>query len=89
MISFKETSTLGRGDYIKVMKTIKIGPNHSQYKRLKGKPLTINIGWIQRSHDGMYRYFEPETNEFNPTFIENNLDRLKEIVMVHGTRESY
>ena len=83
MISFKETSSLGRGRYIKVKLTKKVGPNHSQYKRLKGKPVTITIGRIEFSSDGTFRYFEPETNELNPKFIENDLDRLKERIKAH------
>ena len=83
MISFEEVSTLGRGRYIKVNMTSKVGPNHSQYKRLKGRPVTIVIGRIEFSPDGMFRYFEPETNELNPKFIEDDLDRLKEKVRAY------
>jgi hypothetical protein len=42
MISFEETSNLGRGPHIKVKLTKKVGPTHSQYKRLKGKPVTTD-----------------------------------------------
>jgi hypothetical protein len=83
MISFEETSNFGRGLHIKVKLTKKVGPNHSQYKRLKGKPVTITIGRIEFSRDGRFRYFEPKTNELNPTFIEDNLDKLKEIIKAH------
>lgn len=83
MISFEETTNLGRGRHIKVKLTKKVGPNHSQYKKLKEKPVTITIGRIEFSHDGMFRYFEPETNELNPTIIEDDLDKLKEKIKVH------
>ena len=83
MISFDETSNLGRGRHIKVKMTIKVGPNHSEFERLKGKPVTTTIGRIEFSHDGMFRYFEPETNELNPTFVEDDLDRLKEKIKAH------
>jgi hypothetical protein len=83
MISFEETSNLGRGRYIKVKLTKKVGPGHSQYKRLKGKPVTITIGRIEFSRDGKFRYFEPETNELNPTLIEDDLDKLKERIKAH------
>lgn len=83
MITFEKTSTLGRGSYIKVKLTKKVGPNHSQYKRLKGKPVTITIGRIEISSDGSFRYFEPDTNELNPLFIENDIDRLKERIKAH------
>lgn len=78
MISYEETSTLGRGRHIKVKLTTKVGPGHSQYRRLKGKAVTATIGRIEFSRDGMFRYFEPESNELNPTLVEADLDKLKE-----------
>jgi hypothetical protein len=86
VIEFKETSNLGRGSYIEVKKMVKVGPNHSQYERLKGKPVLITIGWIAKSKDGMYRYYEPETNELNPTFIEKDLDVLKDKIRSHYSK---
>jgi ABC-type Fe3+-hydroxamate transport system substrate-binding protein len=86
MIEFKETSTLGRGDHIEVNQIVKVGPNHSQYKRLKGKPVWVTIGWISKSRDGMYRYYEPLTNELNPTFTETDLDILKEKIKSHHSK---
>jgi hypothetical protein len=82
MIIFEEVSTLGRGDYIKVKKLGKVGPNHSQYKRLQGKPIAVEIGWIGKSIDGNYRYYEPPTNELNPTFIDESLETLKEKIQM-------
>ena len=86
MISFEETSNLGRGRHIKVKLTTKVGPTHSQYKKLKEKPVTITIGRIEFSQDGMFRYFEPETNELNPRLIEDDLNKLKERIKAHRKR---
>lgn len=83
MIDFEEVFTLGRGNYIKVKKFVKVGPNHSQYKRLKGRPIPVEIGWISISTDGNYRYYEPPTNELNPTFVEESLETLKEKIKTH------
>lgn len=83
MISFEETSSLGRGRYIRVRMTGRIGPGHSQYKRLKGKAVRITIGRIEFAPDGGFQYFEPETNELNPVFIEDDLERLKERIRAH------
>ncbi len=82
-IKFEEKSTLGRGDHIVVKKIGKVGPNHSQYKRLKGKPVLVTIGWISKGRDGVYRYYEPETNELNPMFTETDLEVLKDKISSH------
>lgn len=60
MITFKEVSSLGRGQHTKVMKA--------------GRA----IGWIAKPKDGKWRYYEPVTNELNPTLIEDDLKHLKE-----------
>lgn len=86
MITFYETETLGRGRYIKVKMTTKVGPKHSQHKRLKGRPVTVTIGRIDFSRDGKYRYYEPTTNELNAKFIERDLEKLKERILAY--RES-
>ena len=82
-IRFERKSTLGRGDHIVVKKFVKVGPNHSQYKRLKGKPVLITVGWISEGRDGVYRYYEPKTNELNPTFTETDLEVLKDKIRSH------
>jgi hypothetical protein len=82
-IKFEEKSTLGRGNYIEVKKVVRVGPNHSQYKRLKGKPVLVTIGWISKSQDSVYRYYEPETNVLNPTFTETDLEVLKGKIKSH------
>lgn len=87
MIVFEEVSTLGRGDHIKVKKLGKVGPNHSQYERLKGKTIAVEIGWISKSIDGNYRYYEPATNELNPTFVEESLEKLKEKIKTHRSKK--
>ena len=86
MIVFEEVSTLGRGDYIKVNELAKVGPNHSQYYRLKGKTIAVEIGWIGKSIDGNYRYYEPATNELNPTFVEDSLEKMKEKIKTHRSK---
>ena len=82
MISFEETSTLGRGEYIKVNLTTKVGLKHSLFKRLKGKPVMVTIGRIE-SHDGKFYYYEPETNILYPTLVEDDIDRLKERILTN------
>jgi hypothetical protein len=86
IIRFEETSTLGRGDHIEVKKFVKVGPSHSQYKRLKGRPVLVTIGWISKSQDGVYRYYEPVTNVLNPTFIETDLEVLKDKIKSHYSK---
>ena len=83
MISFEEATTLGRGNYIKVNTIVKVAPNHPQYKKLKGKPVLATLGRIDTSSNGKFYYYEPEANILNPTFIEDNLDRLKEKIKAH------
>lgn len=85
-IKFEETSTLGRGNYIKVKRLVKVGPNHSQYERMKGKPVLVTIGWISKSQDSVYRYYEPETNELNPMFRETDLEILKDKIKSHRSK---
>lgn len=87
MIIFEEVSNLGRGDYISVKELRKVGPNHSQYERLKGKTIPVEIGWIGKSTDGNYRYYEPVTNELNPTFVENSLEKLKEKIKSNKSKK--
>jgi len=48
--------------------------------------LTVTIGRIERSPDGMFRYFEPETNETNPTLVDQNLRTLKKRIKAHSKR---
>ncbi|MDH4203161.1 MAG: hypothetical protein OEV87_09740 [Phycisphaerae bacterium] len=84
-IKFEEKSTLGRGGYIEVKQLVKVGPNHSQYERLKGKSFYITIGRIHKGGDGMFRYYEPETNELNPTLIDKDMNVLKQKVVSKRT----
>jgi len=44
---------------------------------IKVKKSGVGIGWIGRSLDGNYRYYEPPTNVLNPTFVEKSLEKLK------------
>ena len=57
--------------------------NRGRGSYIKVKLNTVTIGRIEFSRDGMFRYFEPKTNELNPTFIENELDKLKERIKAH------
>ncbi len=83
LIVFEEVSTLGRGNYIKVIRLTKLGPNHSLYEKFKGKLVPVEVGWIAKSVDGNYRYYEPMTNELNPTFVDASLETVKQKVEVH------
>jgi hypothetical protein len=78
MIDYEDVSTFGRGNYIKVKQFIRIGPNHSLYYKLKDKLIPVEVGWIDKSKDGKYRYYEPETNELTPTFVEDSMEKVKE-----------
>lgn len=69
MVIFEERSTLGRGDYIEVKRTIR-NPIH-------GRPVPVVIGRIAETTNGQFAYFEPETNELNPTLVEDDLEELK------------
>jgi len=69
MIKFVNHSTLGRGDHILVKQLIR--------KRL------VTKGRIEKSPLGYYQYFEPQTNELNPSFKDDDLDTLKKKVKQH------
>lgn len=71
MISFVEASRHGRGRYLRVKLTIRIGEHGHE------GTLTVTIGRIEFAHDGMLRYFEPEADELNPTLIDRELKTLK------------
>jgi hypothetical protein len=45
--------------------------------------LTVTIGRIEFAHDGMFRYFEPEADELNPTLIDRDLKTLKKRIKAH------
>jgi hypothetical protein len=72
MIDFKEVSTLGRGNHVKVRRTM-VSPETRQ-------PVLATIGWIAERNSGGFAYFEPESNELNPRFIEDDLATLKQAI---------
>jgi len=55
-------------------------------RHIKVKSGPFTIGRIEFSRDGMFRYFEPETNELNPLFVEGDLEELEEKIEVHKKR---
>ncbi len=83
MIKFANHSSLGRGDHILVKKLIKIGPSHSKYKEGADNKYFVTKGRIEKSPLGYYHFFEPETNELNPSFKNDDLEKLKEVVRKH------
>ncbi|MGA8141927.1 MAG: hypothetical protein WB948_14750 [Desulfobaccales bacterium] len=80
---FEEASTIGRVDYIKVKEWVRVGPNHPAYKKLQGRPIPEEIGRIEGNSIDGYLYYEPKTNELNPTFVEKSLEILKEKIKAH------
>ena len=69
MVTYEEKSTLGRGKYILVKRAVR--------RPHLGKVVPVVIGRIHETRDGQFAYFEPETNELNPTFVEDDLNELK------------
>ena len=71
MVTFEETSTPGRGNHILVKRIV---------KRALGDPIPVTIGWIAKTPDGRFSYFEPETNDQDPKIIEDGLEALQKQV---------
>ena len=71
MVIFEKTSTPGRGDHILVKRIV---------KRALGKPIPVTIGWITKTPDGRFSYFEPETNDQDPKFGSDDLGALQKQV---------
>lgn len=86
MISFEEASRRGRVRYLRVKLTMKIGEYGSRQGGTDTRTLTVTIGRVERSPDGMFRYFEPETNELHPTVVDQNLRMLKKRIKAHSKR---
>jgi len=83
MISFEEVSRHGRGRYLKVKLTTKIGKHDFEHEGADKRILAVTIGRIEFSRDGMFRYFEPKTHELNPILIDKDLKTLKKRIKVH------
>jgi hypothetical protein len=77
MISFEEVSRHGRGRYLKVKLTTKIGKHDFGHRGTDNRTLVVTIGRIEFSRDGMFRYFEPKTHELNPILVDTDLKTLK------------
>lgn len=71
MVIFEETSTPGRGDHILVKRIV---------KRALGEPIPVAIGWIGKTKDGSFSYFEPETNDQDPKIVSDDLEGLQKQV---------
>jgi hypothetical protein len=71
MVTFEATSTPGRGDHILVKRIV---------KRALGEPIPVTIGWIAKTKDGTFSYFEPETNDKDPKIVADDLGELQKEV---------
>lgn len=71
MVIFEDTSAPGRGDHILVKRVV---------KRPLGEPIPVTIGWIAKTPDGRFSYFEPETNDQDPKIIDDALEALQKQV---------
>jgi hypothetical protein len=86
MISFEEAKRHGRGRHLRVRWTTKIRKHSAENGGPDTGTLTVTIGRIERSPDGMFRYFEPEANELNPALVDKNLNTLKKRIRAHIKR---
>ena len=71
MVTFENASTPARGSHVLVKRIV---------KRELGDPLPVTIGWIGKSKDGGYSYFEPETNDVDPKIVGDDLEEVREQV---------
>ena len=71
MVTFENASTPGRGGHLLVKRVV---------ERELGDPLPVTIGWIGKSKDGGYSYFEPETNDIDPKIVGDGLEEVREKV---------
>ena len=81
MISFSEAAKRGSSKHIKVYKSNKVKPNHSQYNELKTKTDKIQIGRITFTTGNKFFYYEPPTNTTKPVLIDGDLEILKKKVV--------
>ena len=86
MISFEEASARGRGRHIVVKFTTKLGEHDAGHEGSEGKTLTVTIGKIECSRDGMFRYFASGPDELNPTLVDKDLGTLKKRIRAHRKR---
>jgi hypothetical protein len=71
MVIFEEASTPGRGDHVLVKRVV---------KRPLGEPIPVTVGWIAKTKDGSFSYFEPETNDQDPKIVADDLEELQKEV---------
>ena len=82
MISFEEVLRNGRGWYIKVK--VSIATVHPPGREKSDSTvLTVTIGRIERSREGMFCYFEPGRDDVNPVFVDRSLANLKKRIKAH------
>jgi hypothetical protein len=82
MITFEEASRHGRGGHIKVKLTTKVREHGSEHEGPKGHTLSVTIGEIEFSCDGLFRYFDGATKP-NPTLVDKDLETLKRRIRAH------
>ena len=82
MINFEAASHHRRRRYLDVKMTTKIGEHGSKHGG-PGMTLTVTIGRIERSPDGMFRYFQPGANELKPTLVDHDLKTLKKRIKAY------
>ena len=82
MIRFEKVHRHGRARYLNVKVTTQIGKQDAAGKR-NGRTLAVSIGRIERSRDGIFRFFEPDTHTLNPVLVDNDLKTLKRRIKSH------
>ena len=87
MIKFEKDSTLGIPSQIVVKQLTRFRPNHSKNKKDGTNSYLAKVGWISEHPQGSFRYYEPITNELNPSFTSDDLESLKEQVERHLERK--
>ena len=84
MIRFEPASGRARERCLKVKLTTAIAKPGRD--RTKKSTITVTVGRIERSRDGMFLYLEPEPNKLNPILEDKNLTALKRRIMAHVKR---
>jgi hypothetical protein len=87
MISFEEASGHGRERHIVVKFTTELGEHNAEHEGSQGKTLTVTIGKIEFSRDGMFCYFASGVNELNPTLVDKDLRTLKKRIKAHRLQQ--
>lgn len=82
MITFEPATSRPRERHLKVKLTTTIG----NLGRDRTTLITVTIGRIERSPDGMFRYFEPEANQLNLTLVDKSLNMLKKRIKARSRR---